>query len=222
MSISIRSRSRSKSLVAGLAALVLMGGMVSTASAVTLFSDNFNRNNSNTVGNGWSEIQNSSNDVGIFQGQAYMRDSVSGLPDAAITHSLSTTGYENIKLSYDWREFFSSDPSDSFYVQIDTGSGFSSLASHGLGGSGYETSMVNLIGADNLASISLRLAIDVTDNFRGNLEGVFLDNIIVTGDAISTPGGAAVPEPSTIALFGTGLVGMGIWRTRRNKKEQSA
>ena len=221
MSISIQSRRHSKRLVAGLAALVLMGGMASTASAVTLFSDNFNRNSGSTVGNGWSEIQNSSNDVGISQGQAYMRDSISGFPDAAITHSFNTTGYENIKLSYDWREFSSSDFNDRLYVQLDTGTGFSTLASHSLGGSGYETSLINLLGADNMSSLVLRFAIDVSDNFSGNNEGVFLDDIILSGDAIA-PGGAAVPEPSTIALFGTGLVGMGIWRTRRNKKEQSA
>lgn len=47
-----------------------------------------------------------------------------------------------------------------------------------------------------------------------------LDNIVLGAGAPTAP--VATPEPSTMALFATGMVGMGLWRARRNKTEQSA
>ncbi len=68
--------------------------------------------------------------------------------------------------------------------------------------------------AANQSILQFRFLTDVSSS----TELAMIDNVTLSGDAI---GGAAVPEPSTIALFGTGLVGMGLWRSRRNKKEQS-
>jgi hypothetical protein len=48
----------------------------SSASASVIFSDNFDRNNSNNVGNGWSEYEDDNNDVAIRSGVLRLRDTI--------------------------------------------------------------------------------------------------------------------------------------------------
>lgn len=58
--------------------------------------------------------------------------------------------------------------------------------------------------------------------FRGFLDGGSDKVPGIPGMPGDPNGGNPVPEPSTMALFATGMVGMGLWRARKNKKEQSA
>ncbi|GJL64971.1 MAG: hypothetical protein NPIRA04_36250 [Nitrospirales bacterium] len=228
MSISSRSRSLTKGLTAGLAALVIMGGMVSTASAGSIiFQDNFNRGQgyfkySSTVGNGWYETEKSYNDVAISYNHLQLRDSLSGLPDAAASRWINTSGYQNISLMYDFKPLSASDYSDKLYVDFRTlgNNSWTNIASHSLGGNSWTWNTASLNSYANNTKLQLRFWTDVTDSSSGNYEGVYIDNVQLMGDAIAAP--AAVPEPSTMALFATGMVGMGLWRARKNKKEQDA
>lgn len=58
--------------------------------------------------------------------------------------------------------------------------------------------------------------------FRGFLDGGSDKVPGIPGMPGDPNGGNPVPEPSTIALFGSGLLGMVLWRARKNKKELSA
>lgn len=49
--------------------------------------------------------------------------------------------------------------------------------------------------------------------FNTNMNGIF----DLTG-VIQPPGTPAIPEPSTILLFGSGLIGLGAWRMRKAKQ----
>ena len=243
MSISIRSRGLTKGLTTGLAALVLMGGMASSASAGSIiFKDNFNRGygwfdyNSN-VGNGWSETQYHSNDVAIKYNHLQLRDARWGSgPDAAATRLIDTTGYQNVYLMYDFKPLHSSDRWDYLHVDFKAlgSDSWTNLATHDLGGSAHQwtwnTEYFGSYGDDTM--LQLRFWTDVSEPYRhysrwfgshnhypGAYEGAYIDAVKVWGDPIPP---AAVPEPSTMALFATGIVGMGLWRARRNKTEQSA
>ncbi len=57
-------------LAASLAATALV--FATSVSADVVFSDTFNRNNNNTVGNDWAEINNDNNDVAIVS-SSYLR-----------------------------------------------------------------------------------------------------------------------------------------------------
>ena len=74
-----------------------------SASAMTIFSDDFNRANSNNVGNGWSEIEDDNNDVAIVNNTLRLRDSrFLASPDAAVTRSIDTSGFTSIFVDFDW------------------------------------------------------------------------------------------------------------------------
>jgi hypothetical protein len=90
LKISIQS-----SLLAAAALLWCVG----SASAVTiLFSDDFNRANNNTVGNGWQEAGGISinNNQLLFDGNGTLTATQGTSP-------LSTIGLTNITLEYDWQ-----------------------------------------------------------------------------------------------------------------------
>lgn len=98
-----------------LAALLLLGGMSTAASAtpVTLFADDFNRPDNNTVGNGWFEHADDAADIAISQigvggsGAIRLRDDFGGDPnlpprDTDFWHDVSTVGFKDITLEFDW------------------------------------------------------------------------------------------------------------------------
>ncbi|GJL54998.1 MAG: hypothetical protein NPIRA02_21300 [Nitrospirales bacterium] len=228
MSITHSSCGLRKGLTAGFAVLVLMGGMASTASAGSIiFQDNFNRGYgkykySSTVGNGWYETEKNYNDVAITYNHLQLRDSRFGLPDAAASRWIDTRGYDNLSLMYDFKPLSNSDYSDKFYVDFRTlgNNSWTNIATHKLGGNSWTWNTASLGSYANDTKLQLRFWTNVTDTYAGNYEGTYIDNVKLMGDPIAAP--AAVPEPSTMALFATGMVGMGLWRARRNKKEQAA
>jgi hypothetical protein len=201
------------------AAVVATLWTASPASAAQIFSDNFNRSNNNTVGNNWSEIEDSNHDVSIVSNRLMLEDEGGNqFIDAAATQlSISTLGYQNITLSFDWAALTDSDSSDLLIAEWRIGSGVwntatggTNLATLGLGGNGSFTGSgtLDLIGAGNQSNIQFRFRTNVSDHD----EGAYVDNVVLSGTAIST---TPVPEPASLTLFGSGLLGLGAMIRRR-------
>ena len=195
-----------------LAAGVLAAFVASPASAAIIFQDNFNRPNSNTVGNGWSEVENDANDVAIVNGRLQLRDFLPTTIDAAASQlgGLSSVGLTNITLTYDWAPLTASESNDVLNVQWKRASSSTwiTLAVHGLGGSGSFTTNVVSLGAAaaNVSNIQIRFWTNVSQSD----EGALIDNVKLTGDPIRV-----VPEPASMALLGVGLLGLGYLNRRR-------
>jgi len=141
------------------AAVVATLWTASPASAAQIFSDNFNRSNNNTVGNNWSEIEDSNHDVSIVSNSLMLEDQGGNqFIDAAATQlSISTLGFQNITLSFDWAALTSSDSSDLLIAEWRIGSGAwntatggTNLATLGLGGNSSFTGSGDLAGVSPL------------------------------------------------------------------------
>ncbi len=176
----------------------------SSSFGAIIFQDNFNRADSNTVGNGWVELENDNNDVRIRNNQLRLRDFLPGNPDAAATRQFSTVGFTDIYLDLRWAPLTSSEGSDDFFVDWSAdGSTWTQIFASGLGGSGFSSvSLGPLVGAGGNDPFFLRLWTDVS---RSN-EGASIDAIAIRG--------TAVPEPGLIGLLLVGLFGMGIARAK--------
>jgi hypothetical protein len=201
------------------AAVVATLWTASPANAAQIFSDNFNRSNNNTVGNNWSEIEDSNHDVSIVSNHLMLQDQGGNqfIDAAAAQLSISTLGFQNITLSFDWAALTDSDSNDLLIAEWRIGSGAwntatggTNLATLGLGGNGSFTGSgtLNLVGAANLSNIQFRFRTNVSDHD----EGAYVDNVVLSGTAIST---TPVPEPASLTLFGSGLLGFGALIRRR-------
>ncbi|MFT6329224.1 MAG: hypothetical protein ACJAYN_001155 [Bermanella sp.] len=180
----------------------------SSASAAVIFSDNFDRHNSNSVGNGWSEFEDESNDVAIRSGVLRLRDYVSwSWVDAAASNSTSTVGYDDIYLDFDWAASRNTERSDKLYVSWNDGSGWNNLWSTRLGGSNFvSVSLGAILGASNLANLQFSF----WTNVSAYNESAYIDNVVLRGTPIS------VSNPSSIALLGLGLMGLGLARRKKS------
>jgi hypothetical protein len=108
----------------------------SSASASVIFSDNFDRNDSNNVGNGWSEYEDDSNDVAIRDGALQLRDTIwFSWVDAAASNNASTIGYDDIYLDFEWAASMNTEWTDTLHVSWNDGSGWDDIWSTNLGGS---------------------------------------------------------------------------------------
>lgn len=157
--------------------------LASNLHAAVIFSDDFNRGNSSDVGNLWQEWEKDSNDVAVYSQQLRLRDHQNSTVDAAIWHSVDTSGFENLNLSFDWRAANNTEASDTLFAGWRDASGtFHSLWSQALGGSTMATHSINLdaFGLNNLFDLSFW--VDVS----ASTETVYLDNILLTGDATNT------------------------------------
>jgi hypothetical protein len=209
-----------KHILAATAALGILTA-ASSAGAVVIWEDQFNRANSNTVGNGWQEDENDANDVSISGNAMRMRDSQSGSDASATQFTIDLTGYENIEIVFRWQPLSASENSDDIFVnvRIDATSGsFSQVFQDGLGGSGWNTDSINIGSAANdIDDFDLQFEIDVDDDSDGNNEGVLIDYVQITGDRIVSPT-ASVSEPATLGLLGLGLLGLGLTSRRRKQR----
>ncbi len=185
-----------------LAALVC--NFASLAQATVLFSDNFNRADSNTVGNGWVELEDDADDVAIWNNSMRLRDTLPGNPDAASTNALSTAGYTDIILTFDWAASNNTEPSDDLYVDWSSdGINYTTLFHTALGGSGFESVALGPLGIGGHDPFYLRFWTDVSTSS----EWAAIDNVVLSGTAVVANNPSTVPEPGTLALFGLGILG---------------
>jgi hypothetical protein len=183
--------------------------MVGPVYAIQIFSDDFNRANSNTVGNAWLEYEHNADDVAIVGNYLQLRDEISGTVDASASRALDLSLYKNITISFAWRPITASEADD--YLIIDwtdtTGTTWTEIFKSGLGSDSSSWNIVSaraLPGAPNIATFQIRLWTDVSESN----EGANIDYITLNGDL------KAVPEPTTMLLLGFGLLGLGAVRRK--------
>ena len=182
------------------------------ASADIVFADNFNRQASNAVGNGWVEQESEPRDVSIVNRngadrQMQLQDfGPQGMASQLV--GISTLGYSGIVLSYEWAAKRHTDGSDQLLVEWRNpalGADWSTVASHLLvDADSYTTESYSLDAlAAGVADFELRFRLNV----NANNDGAYVDNVVLTGTRPLTAN--EIPEPQTLALvvLALGLLG---------------
>ncbi|UCG16557.1 MAG: hypothetical protein JSV19_00675, partial [Phycisphaerales bacterium] len=150
-------------------------------SAQCPFTDDFERPDSNTVGNGWVEVEKQSDDCAIVSGYCQIRDRI---PDGQITQSgILTTGLQNISFRYEWRGNSISTGSDYLIVawkRSDTGT-WSTLGTHTLDQTTFtfESRALPVEAEDTSIDIRFTVSVAVKDH------GAEVDNVeVCAGECI--------------------------------------
>jgi hypothetical protein len=211
-----------------LLALAVLGPI--SGYADTIFFDDFARPASNSLGNGWSEDGNDNNDVAITvisttgNGVLKLRDHQRSACDACASQLLlETLGYENIQLAYDWRLInTSSEAIDFLYAEWKRSDATTwiLLTSHSLGGSSTDFTVVNSPLGPSASNTSGPLQVRFRTNVDSSGEGVYIDNVRLTGDPILVQNSSAptpLPEPASLLFLGMGLVGIAGLRFLRTR-----
>lgn len=210
-----------------------------SASAATIFADNFD-GAGNFAGNsvpGWTQYEANSGGVSLIDyGSPHhlvmaLTGQQSGQPDAAAAAGIiSTAGYTNITISFDWLRK-GTESNDAFYFSyiVNPGALTTSLMQNE---GAWTTTLISNGGSDtNFATINP--IIDLVNASNSNIAIMFwtvsngscsssggydcdtdyfkVDNVVVGGTLSQTPLPAALP------LFASGLGTLGVlgWRRRR-------
>jgi len=200
-----------------------LGAASAGATATPIFSDDFNRALSDTVGNGWQEIEgalpSAAADVSIVERSAadnemQVRDNdPNGI--ASQLAGLSTLGYTGLTLSYDWAPTNNTEAGDLLFVEWRAGPAGSwmQIASHALLGTGTHSSELwSLPDAAGVADFEFRYRVAV----NANNEGATIDNVVLSGQRAGDEA-SAVAEPGSLALAGLGLCLLPWIARRRNR-----
>ncbi len=183
--------------------IFLMFSVTGMANALTIFSDDFNRSNSNDVGNGWVENEGDFDDVAIWNNTLRLRDWQWIGNDAAAKQIDNLAGWTNIYLDFDWAASENTESSDKLYVSFKVGGGdWVKEWTQSLSGSGFASVSLGPISlVENQDIVKFKFHTDVSTS----REYAQIDNVVLRGDQ---SGGAPVPEPATMMLFGLGLLGL--------------
>ncbi len=132
--------------------------------------------------------------------------------NASATHQDSTVGFANLSLSFDWRGNANAEAGDHLHL-----SWFDGSTSHDSGLSlsllppAVTTTTYDFpAAAANLPGFSFKFFTHV----NAANEAARVQYVSLTGDE---SGPVALPEPSTILLLGSGLVGLVAWRMRKGR-----
>ncbi len=156
------------------------------SAATTIFEDSFGSTNGNTV-TGWTEAEsndayariNASNSTlasSPTPGHARLRKG------ASITKTISTAGFDNIKLKYYWRGDSHAESSDKLdvYWKKTSDSTFTLLNSHSGNVESWSSQVVVDLSSANNTSIDIKFA----GNSNHDEEDLRIDDVSLTGDPI--------------------------------------
>ena len=207
---------------------VALAFAASSAAAATLFSDDFDRPDSKSVGGGWSELERSEDDVFVKNGMLLLRDRRDENPDAAASSMvIDATGYENITVAFKWRTINRyNEANDSLFLSwasvdapaIDDTAAWTEAFEGGVDSDAHwspkvwSTETVQLTGAE-YGQFRLLLWTDV-NAFN---EGFRIDYVTVTGDKLVAGAVAPVPLPAGLPLLVGGLAAFGLMKRRRTR-----
>jgi hypothetical protein len=191
------------------AALLLSS--VGSGSAVTIFSDDFNRSISDTVGNFWTETESAPSSVSIVHVTGAAGDNQLKLQgslgnntdlDAAVAQlaGLSSAGLQNLSLSFDFLGL-NTDSTNTLTAQwkLHSSSTWTTIGSFALNDLSLPlnpSGSLSLGSSANNALIDIRLFTDASNGSGGASDGAYIDNVVLSGTAAPVPGpvvGAGLP-----------------------------
>jgi hypothetical protein len=200
--------------------IITLSLAATTLQAAPVFSDDFNRPISNSVGNGWTEEESQSGDISIVNrsGANHQMQIQDLSPQAIASHlsGISTVGFDQVSLSYEWAPLSNTELGDQLFVEWRDGSVGGSvwnlIATHALTGTEAYASETFLLAnsSGGLSDLELRFRLNVDSNN----EGALIDNVLLSGAPV-TP----IPEPGALALAGLGL--LGVFATSHRRKSAS-
>jgi hypothetical protein len=191
-----------------MALFALALGTALSAPAATIFGDDFERAISNSVGAGWTEDESDAVDVSVVSrssgGQEMQLRDDDPLAIASQLGGISTMGYANITLSYDWAPTNNTESGDFLWVEWRNGSvgSWAEIAHHALSGPGaHQFASWNIAAAGGLDDFEFRFRVAVD----ANNEGATIDNVLLAGNPVLASPINNVAEPGSLALAGLGL-----------------
>lgn len=205
----------------GLACLMIVSN---TSWAAQIFSDNFDRAENSAVGMGWKEIEPQDADVKIINNRLRLQDYQSEFFGAAAFREISTAGFTDISLEFDWvgvgtegaGKFHGDemlhvdwDLSDDNWVEIYS-SGMPPKNPNNIE-DWTHVSLGNLLNAEDQSSFRLRFWTTV----NAQTEAALIDNVKLLGSQTQTL--STAPEPGSFILMASGLAGL-IAAGKKNKK----
>jgi hypothetical protein len=169
-------------------------GSFTVKDADEIWRDDFDRpEGGDTVGNGWTEIERNSDSVKLTPyAPGYMVELLDvrpGEPDAAISRMISTAGYENIELVFEYTHGMYAWPNDSLkvYYTVDSGASWTLLTNLDLASAHYWTEWSGPIGAAaaNSPGFGINLESDIDDEFYMNMtnpsRGARINYVVIKG-----------------------------------------